>query len=263
MSFGIYNAFIFDRNYTMQELIKMMDFLRKEVRKPIDAQLHKYVLEKFLYYYYLRERLYGDEILEMLKKETDYDKKTWLRNTMKCQWKSLYKNIVLYIRSKVRNAMGDNLGQSLDSNCRAVLYLFAVEEKILCIYGGNQHVMPVLEQQKYLSDFQYWDNVYRPEAISEKDWKERHRLWKKAIGPEYFCPDHGFMINLYDTSVELFRPDFPFHEESAPDHDDILSQLMDTLYPDHNDPGDCQWNKLKSNCPELSMDEIAQIVKAK
>lgn len=75
MSFGIYNAFIFDRNYTMQELIKMMDFLRKEVRKPIDAQLHKYVLEKFLYYYYLRERLYGDEILEMLKKETDYDKK--------------------------------------------------------------------------------------------------------------------------------------------------------------------------------------------
>ena len=44
MSFGIYNAFIFDRNYTMQELIKMMDFLRKEVRKPIDAQLHKYVL---------------------------------------------------------------------------------------------------------------------------------------------------------------------------------------------------------------------------
>ena len=229
MSFGIYNAFIFDRNYTMQELIKMMDSLKKEVRKPIDAQLHKYVLEKFLYYYYLRERLYGDEILEMLKKETDYDKKTWLRNTMKCQWKSLYKNIVLYIRSKVRNAMGDNLGQSLDPNCRAVLYLFAVEEKILCIYGGNQHVMPVLEQQKYLSDFQYWDNVDRPEAISEKDWKERHRLWKKAIGPEYFCPDHGFMINLYDTSVELFRPDFPFHEESAPDHDDILSQLMDTL----------------------------------
>ena len=48
MSFGIYNAFIFDRNYTMQELIKMMDFLRKEVRKPIDAQLHKYVLEKIL-----------------------------------------------------------------------------------------------------------------------------------------------------------------------------------------------------------------------
>lgn len=66
----IHNAFIFDRNYTMQELIKMMDFLRKEVRKPIDAQLHKYVLEKFLYYYYLREHLYGDEILEMLKKET-------------------------------------------------------------------------------------------------------------------------------------------------------------------------------------------------
>lgn len=159
--------------------------------------------------------------------------------------------------------MGDNLGQSLDPNCRAVLYLFAVEEKILCIYGGNQHVMPVLEQQKYLSDFQYWDNVDRPEAISEKDWKERHRLWKKAIGPEYFCPDHGFMINLYDTSVELFRPDFPFHEESAPDHDDILSQLMDTLYPDHNDPGDCQWNELKRNCLKLRMDEIAQIVKAK
>ena len=235
MSFGIYNAFIFDRNYTMQELIKMMDSLKKEVRKPIDAQMHKCVLEKFLYYYYLRERLYGDEILEMLKKETDYDKKTWLRNTMKCQWKSLYKNIVLYIRSKVRNAMGDNLGQSLDPNCRAVLYLFAVEEKILCIYD-------------------------RPEAISEKDWKERHRLWKKAIGPEYFCPDHGFMINLYDTSVELFRPDFPFHEESAPDHDDILSQLMDTLYPDHNDPGDCQWNELKRNCLKLSMEEIKNIV---
>lgn len=39
MSFGIYNAFIFDRNYTMQEF-------------------------------------YGDEILEMLKKETDYGQLT-------------------------------------------------------------------------------------------------------------------------------------------------------------------------------------------
>ena len=41
------------------------------------------MLEKFLYYYYLREHLYCDEILEMLKKETDYDKKTWLRNAQK------------------------------------------------------------------------------------------------------------------------------------------------------------------------------------
>lgn len=180
---------------------------------------------------------------------------------MKCQWKSLYKNIVLYIRSKVRNAMGDNLGQSLDPNCRAVLYLLAVEEKILCIYGGNQYAVPVLEQQKYLSDFQYWDNIDRPETISEKDWEERHRLWKKATGPEYFCPDHGFMVNLYDTSVELFRPDFPFDKESAPDYDDILCQLMDTLYPNHNDLGDYKWNELKSNCSELNMKEIEEIVK--
>lgn len=263
MSLGIYNAFIFDRNYTMQELIKMMDSLKKEVRKPIDAQLHKCVLEKFLYYYYLRENLYGDEILEMLKKETDYDKKTWLRNTMKCQWKSLYKNIVLYIRSKVRNAMGDNLGQSLDPNCRAVLYLFAAEEKIFCIYGGNQNVVPVLEQQKYLKDFHYQNSTDRPEEIPEENWKERYRLWKKAIGPEYFCPDQGFMVNLYDTSVELFRPDFPFDKESAPDYDDILCQLMDTLCPDHNDPGDYKWNELKSNCPELSMDEIEKIIAEK
>ena len=33
MSFGIYNAFIFDRNYTMQELIKMMDFFEKRSKK--------------------------------------------------------------------------------------------------------------------------------------------------------------------------------------------------------------------------------------
>lgn len=157
--------------------------------------------------------------------------------------------------------MGDNLGQSLDPNCRAVLYLLAVEEKILCIYGGNQYAVPVLEQQKYLSDFQYWDNIDRPETISEKDWEERHRLWKKATGPEYFCPDHGFMVNLYDTSVELFRPDFPFDKESAPDYDDILCQLMDTLYPNHNDLGDYKWNELKSNCSELNMKEIEEIVK--
>ena len=69
------------------------------------------------------------------------------------------------------------------------------------------------------------------------------------------------MVNLYDTSVELFRPDFPFYEGSAPDYDDILCQLMDTLYPNHNDHGDYKWNELKSNCSELNMDEIKQIVK--
>lgn len=78
MSLGIYDAFIFDQSYTMEELTKMVDILRKDVKKPIDIQLHKYVLEKFLYCYYLRGNLSIDEILEMAKKETDYDKKMWL-----------------------------------------------------------------------------------------------------------------------------------------------------------------------------------------
>lgn len=51
MSLGIYDAFIFDQSYTMEELTKMIDILRKDVKKPIDVQLHKYVLEKFLYCY--------------------------------------------------------------------------------------------------------------------------------------------------------------------------------------------------------------------
>lgn len=262
MSLGIYNAFIFDRNYTMEELTKMMDSLRKEVRKPIDDQLHKCVLEKFLYYYYLRENLDTDKILKMIKNEKDYNKKIWLRNTMKCQWKSLYKNIVLYVRSKVRNAMGDNLGQNISPDFRAILYLFAVEGKLLCIYGGNQNVVPVLEQQKYLKDFHYQNSKDRPKEISKEDWEERYRLWKKAIGPEYFCPDHGFMVNLYDTSIELFRPDFPFYEESMPDYDDILFQLMDTLYPDiKDDLWEYKWNELKEDCPELSIDELKKVLK--
>ena len=47
MSLGIYDAFIFDQSYTMEELTKMVDILRKDVKKPIDIQLHKYVLENF------------------------------------------------------------------------------------------------------------------------------------------------------------------------------------------------------------------------
>ena len=41
MSLGIYDAFIFDRSYTMEELTKKIDILRKDVKKPIDIQLHK------------------------------------------------------------------------------------------------------------------------------------------------------------------------------------------------------------------------------
>ena len=36
---------------------------------------------------------------------------------------------------------------------------------------------------------------------------------------------------------------------------------MDTLYPNHNDLGDYKWNELKSNCSELNMKEIEEIVK--
>ena len=100
MSLGIYDAFIFDRSYTMEELTKKIDILRKDVKKTVDIQLHKYVLEKFLYCYFLRENLSTDEILEIAKKETDYDRKMWLQDTAQGQWKSLYRNIVLYIRGK-------------------------------------------------------------------------------------------------------------------------------------------------------------------
>ena len=81
MSLGIYDAFIFDQSYTMEELTKKIDILRKDVKKTIDIQLHKYVLEKFLYCYFLRENLSTDEILEIAKKETDYDRKMWLQDT--------------------------------------------------------------------------------------------------------------------------------------------------------------------------------------
>lgn len=135
MSLGIYDAFIFDQSYTMEELTKMIDILRKDVKKPIDVQLHKYVLEKFLYCYYLRGNLSTDEILEMAKEETDYDKKMWLQDTAQGQWKSLYRNIVLYIRGKVRNQTRDNLLESLDYNYRAVLFLFAVEDVLLLCNG--------------------------------------------------------------------------------------------------------------------------------
>lgn len=86
---------------------------------------------------FLRENLSTDEILEIAKKETDYDRKMWLQDTAQGQWKSLYRNIVLYIRGKVRNQTRDNLLESLDYNYRAVLFLFAVEGKILCVYSGN------------------------------------------------------------------------------------------------------------------------------
>lgn len=76
MSLGIYDAFIFDQSYTMEELTKMVDILRKDVKKPIDIQLHKYVLEKFLYCYYLRGNLSIDEILEMAKKELEQYRST-------------------------------------------------------------------------------------------------------------------------------------------------------------------------------------------
>ena len=140
------------------------------------------------------------------------------------------------------------------------LFLFAVEGKILCVYSGNSSIIPILEQQKYLSDFQYWNNTDRPEEISEKDWEKRYHLWEKAIGPEYFLPDHGFMVNLYDTSMELFRTNFPFYKESVPDYDDILYRLMNTLYPDiEGDQWEDKWNELKRNCPKMDMDGIGQI----
>lgn len=152
--------------------------------------------------------------------------------------------------------------ESLDYNYRAVLFLFAVEGKILCIYSGNSSIIPILEQQKYLSDFQYWNNTDRPKEISEKDWEKRYYLWEKAIGPDYTIHNHGFMMNLYDTSMELFRSNFPFYRESVPDYDDILYRLMDTLYPDiEGDQWEDKWNELKRNCPKMDMDGIEQIIK--
>lgn len=114
--------------------------------------------------------------------------------------------------------------------------------------------------QKMRTIIKLHDKSDRPEEISEKDWEKRYHLWEKAIGPEYFLPDHGFMVNLYDTSMELFRTNFPFYKESVPDYDDILYRLMNTLYPDiEGDQWEDKWNELKRNCPKMDMDGIGQI----
>lgn len=210
MSLGIYDAFIFDRSYTMEELTKKIDILRKDVKKTIDIQLHKYVLEKFLYCYFLRENLSTDEILEIAKKETDYDRKMWLQDTAQGQWKSLYRNIVLYIRGKVRNQTRDNLLESLDYNYRAVLFLFAVEGKILCVYSGNKKESSdhIFSEEEMLRSFTKKSNV---------GWQltNKNDGGNEEMSAGYLV-SHGAVSSdiPYDTKNVLMELTYISHEQS-------------------------------------------------
>ena len=51
MSLKIYNGYIFDKEYSLQDLSLRMEHLRLIVNKEVKKQIYKIVINEFSYYY--------------------------------------------------------------------------------------------------------------------------------------------------------------------------------------------------------------------
>lgn len=240
MSTKIYDAFVFNKNYSLYELNKVINIFKDKIN-PISAEIYaRSVLMKFFYYYDFYTIHGKERCLELAEKNKDSNKPL----------SKLFENLANESMSKVKFyielIMDDIITDKNDNNIyKSNLYIFPLENKILCMYFGHPIYLNSILELDYLLDYHYQNQTDKPEDISDLDWARRYQDWDLAIGSDYIPANHGFSINLLSTNFNknlmvyfnelLKNPD----KSLWPSLDTRINKMIDTFndYPefDFND----------------------------
>lgn len=242
MSLKIYNGYIFDKEYSLQDLSLRMKHLRLIVNKEVKKQIYQIVINEFSYYYNYSKLHDIDHIQKKMEDSLKLDKEI-LRCLIEKKWSLMYMYIMLRTKEKVSDISALQsvalvpLCDKYNYDFRCSLHIYPLRKKLLALYIGRDNLQNLISIQPYLSDYHYQDQTDKPEKISDEEWELRKQDWEEAIGPDYIVNNHGFSANLSNYANIYFSSKDEDFADIEPDHNRIKADLRDSFsdFPKCND----------------------------
>lgn len=230
MSTKIYNAFKFDKFYSLSELSKMIDNTRKAVQEKQKAMYFHKLLYQFNFYYNMYLLHTKEEIMEIYNKIEVRDKESkYVKNIyeyiLKEDWTLALVYIRCLIREKIKYASKGNI-MSYDYWLDSHMQIIPTGRKILVMLFGTKELQDIIENSLPLEDYHYQNQTDRPDYITARNWKQREKTWDKAIGPDYIPVNHGFSVDFNLNNLPLCLGTDNISEN---DKTELLSDILDTF----------------------------------
>lgn len=235
MSTKIYDAFKFDKQYSVLEIGQLADKWRKDLANIAEKEYAALYIKQLVYYYDLY-KIRGAELIEQLVKKTKEDsKETYVTRMMEDMIANGYKYLMIHIDRYLREIIKTDEFLSCKFRCKMTIH--PIPRKTLCmIFAGNEFYN-YLANQPELKDYHYQNQTDKPDEISKKAWDRRRDDWDKAIGPDYIPINHGLSITLLDPEssngmcfiTNSILHDMKNHAELMPDIDRRAKKIAETF----------------------------------
>jgi len=191
MSTKIYNGYKLP-NMSLLELKEFTDKLRGEIRKTCNKMFYDkaaLIITNIIDSSYVcsKEKLFKKYNI----KEDEMNFSLFFKT-----WDTINKKNKKISKTQERNPL-------FDFSCE--ICLIPIEDKILCLYFGEaKEYLNTFTSFKEISSYYYYNNVDKPEDVSEEEWKQREKDWAKALPGIGIPSENGFIVEL--------NKDIPFIE---------------------------------------------------
>lgn len=254
MSTKIYDAYIFDKKYSIKQLDKLFLNIRKEISNLATESKTKFMIRKFVYFYdflQIRGKDVVNENLSFFKENEEKSTRKHLKKIYTELLKENYHYIFLALDSYFDSLVKENKNNSfgdVNFDFRCHLQVFQIRGKLMAMYFGRDEFLDIILSHNFLSDYHYQNQTDKPNNISTEEWNQRYKDWDKAIGPDYIPINHGVTLNLFnDTFGFDFIRKTNLKEDFIPNKKDRALAIVDTMSDYPNPPNsDCtpsEWMK--------------------
>ncbi len=211
MSTKIYDAYKFNKKYSLDELFNIIDTWRKDITNIAEINFAKLCFEYFTNYYDLTT-IKGPDFILCKKYNDDSIQEKRLYNYMYDTFSKLntdefsVNNCMIAITEILRFEINrtDDPFNYMQRMFSSKIYLYNVANKIIFLYFGDNEYCNYIENQDIIQDYHYQDQTDRPSNISSNAWKTRRKNWDIAIGSDYIPSNHGISANFININGHEF-----------------------------------------------------------
>lgn len=205
MSTKIYDAFIFDKQYSMKELSDLAAKWRNDIDAIMAKQYAKLFINEMIYYYDLYTIRDIDFIKKLLNDEEETNKNTRIKKVKTQLLENLCENGLLYLKINLDSLMCEWLKENrfLKYEFKGIMTIHPLENKTLTMIFGGKDVITYMKAQPELSDYHYQNQTEKPDKISDEEWDIRKNDWDNAIGYDYIPSHHGLSLELFNAESSI------------------------------------------------------------
>lgn len=238
MSTKIYDAFKFDRQYSILEIGQLADKWRKDIAEIAEQKYAMLYVEELIYYYDLykiRGVGYMKDQLDKIKKSKSSSNHTHDMRLLEDIINNGCKYLRIAVDSHLRECMKTDEFIKCEFRCKMTIH--TIPRKTLCMVFAGNEFYNYMENRPELIDYHYQNQTDRPKSISKKAWDRRRHDWNKAIGPDYIPINHGMSMVLFDAEssnatcfiTNKFLKNLKDHSELLPDVHARAKKIAETF----------------------------------